>query len=332
MTDKTRVLQYGLGPIGCAMARLVLERPGLELVGGIDIDPAKVGRDLGEVLGLGSPLGVPLVRTIADALGQAPADVALHTTQSYFRLVKSQILGILEAKVHVVSTSEELVFPWLDHPQDAAEVDDAARRAGKTVLATGINPGFVMDTLPLVLTGICHRVERIEVRRVVNASTRRAPFQAKIGSGLTVEEFRSRVEAGRMGHVGLRESAGMILEGLGMQLVRFESSTEPILADRSVRTEAFEVQPGRVIGLRQTAQAHTQRGEFLTLTFIAALDVEDEGDVIKISGKPDVEVTLKGSHGDLATAAIAVNCIRMLKDTPPGLLTMRDLPVVSFRS
>jgi hypothetical protein len=330
MSGKIRVIQYGLGPIGSAVARHIAERAGLELVGGVDIDPAKIGKDVGQVIDLGRPLGFTVAEKLAQVLARTEASVVLHTTSSYFDQFKPQIVEILEAGLDIVSTAEELSFPWLAHPKEAAEIDALARRAGKTVLGTGVNPGFIMDSLPLNLTAICKRVDRIEVTRVINASTRRGPFQAKIGSGVTVEDFRARMAVGRMGHVGLPESVGMVFHTLGKELVRYESGVEPVVADRLVKTDYFEVQPGRVKGLKQVARGYTAEGEFMTLTFIAALEAGDDGDTIKISGRPDLEVKLKGTNGDIATVAIAVNAIRRVKDAAPGLVTMRDLPIVTL--
>lgn len=332
MTDRIRVLQYGLGPIGCAVACYAAGRPDLELVGGVDIDAAKVGRDMGEVIGLGRPLGFPVVETLAQFLEQGWADVALHTTSSYFDLFHRQILELLEAGLDVVSSSEELTFPWLAHPKEAEELDAVAKRNGRRVLATGVNPGFLMDFLPLALTGICQQVEHIEVRRVINASARRGPFQKKIGSGMTVEEFYSRVQAGRLGHVGLRESAGMVMHTLGKTLRRYEEKIEPLLAERPIRTIHLEVRPGQVRGLRQEARAYTEEGEFLAFTFMALLEAEEEGDTIRISGRPNLEVRLQGTNGDIATAAILVNAIRRVREAPPGLWTMADLPAVAWHT
>ncbi len=329
MSNSIRVIQYGLGPIGSAVARHVVEREGLELVGGVDVDPAKMGKDMGEVIGLGRRLGLAVEAKLAQVLTRTGADVVLHTTSSYFDLFKEQIIEILEAGLDIVSTAEELAFPWLAHPQDGAAIDAAAKRAGKTVLGTGINPGFLMDSLPLYLTALCQRVDRIDISRVQNASARRGPFQAKIGSGMTVKEFQAKMDAGRMGHVGLPESVAMVFHTLGKQLARYESAVEPVVADKRVKTDYFDVEPGRVKGLKQVARGYTDAGEFLTLTFIAALDLENEADTIKITGKPNLEATLKGTNGDIGTVAIAVNAIRRVKDAPPGLVTMRDLPVVT---
>ncbi|GIV57718.1 MAG: oxidoreductase [Rhodothermaceae bacterium] len=329
MTRPIRVLQYGLGPIGCAVARLAASRDGLALVGGVDIDPAKVGRDVGEVAGLPAPLGVPVARTLGEALARTDADVVLHTTSSYFDLFKPQILEILEAGLDVVSTAEELSFPWRDHRAEAEEIDAAARKAGKTVLGTGVNPGFLMDTLPLALSGICQEVRHVAVTRVINASTRRGPFQKKIGAGMSVAAFREKMAAGRMGHVGLPESMAMLFDTLGRTLVRYEDGVEPVVAETPVATEHVRVEAGQVRGLRQVARGYTDEGEFAVLTFIAALGEEDDGDTIRLTGRPDLEVRLRGTNGDLSTVAIAVNAVRRVHEASPGLKTMRDLPVVT---
>jgi hypothetical protein len=330
MSEEIRIIQYGLGPIGCAVARHVVERAGVELVGAIDIDPAKVGQDAGQVIGLDRPLGFGVAKNLQGVLARTEVDLVIHTTSSYFDLFKDQIVEILEAGLDVVSTAEELSFPWLAHPEQAAEIDAVAKRVGKTVLGTGVNPGFIMDALPLSLMAICQRVDRVEVTRIINASTRRGPFQAKIGAGMTVDAFNAKMAEGRMGHVGLPESVGMVFDTLGRKLARYESSVEPVVADQPVKTEHFDVQAGQVRGLKQVARGYTEEEEFMTLTFVAALEAGEDGDTVRIVGKPDLEVQLKGTNGDIATVAIAVNAVRRVLDAAPGLVTMRDLPIVTF--
>ncbi|GMR09508.1 MAG: oxidoreductase [Anaerolineae bacterium] len=331
MTKNVRVIQYGLGSIGAATARLVHERSGLELLGAVEIDPAKAAKDVGSIIGLDTPLGFSVAKSIDEIAGQIEADIVVHTTSSFFPEFKPQILEILDAGYDVVSTSEELSFPWMTHREEGTEIDNAAKSAGKTVLGTGVNPGFLMDFLPVSLTGLCKQVEHIDVQRVINASARREQFQVKIGSGLSAEEFEERMNTGRMGHSGLRESAEMIFHSLGKEMVSYESSVEPIIADEIIETEYLSVQAGLVIGLKQVATANTETQEFLKLTFIAALDAEDEQDTITIVGKPRLEITLKGTNGDLATAAISVNAIPRVVEADPGLVTMSDLPIVACR-
>jgi hypothetical protein len=329
MSNTIRVIEYGLGPIGSGVARHIVERKGLELVGAVDIDPGKIGRDAGEVIGLRRSLGFPVTGRLSEV--RAEAEMVAHTTSSYFDLFRDQILEILAAGYDIVSTAEELAFPWRDHGDVAAEIDAAARAAGKTVLGTGVNPGFLMDTLPLALTSICQRVDHIAVTRGINASLRRGPFQAKIGSGMTVEAFNTKMAEGRMGHVGLPESMAMLFDTLGRRLVQYESAVEPLVAERTIRTDFYIVEPGFVRGLKQTAHGYAEDGEFAALTFIAALESELDGDTVRITGRPNLEVSLKGTNGDIATVAIAANALRRVHEAPPGLVTMRDLPIVTYR-
>ena len=324
-----RVIQFGLGPIGSAVARLVDERSDLKLVGGVDIAPNKVGTDVGEVIGLEHKTGFAVETSLKDVLARTDADVVIHTTSSYFDLFKLQIEEILAAGLNIVSTAEELSFPWLENYVVANEIDAAAKRAEKTVLGTGVNPGFLMDTLPLTLTGICQSVDHVAVTRVINASERRGPFQAKIGSGMSVEAFMDKMESGRMGHVGLPESMGMLFDTLGRRMEKYEDSVEPVVADKLTQTNDFTVQPGEVKGLKQVARGFGSEGEFAVLTFIAALDMPNDGDQILIKGRPDLEVNLHGTNGDLSTVAIAVNAVRRVFEAPAGLLTMRDIPPVT---
>lgn len=299
------------------------------MVGGVDIDPGKVGKDLGEAIDLGRRLGTTVCEDLAQVLEHTEADVVLHTTSSYFHLFKPQIVEILEAGLDVVSTAEELSFPWLAHPEEAAEIDALAKQAGSTVLGTGVNPGFIMDALPLHLTSICQQVDHIDVTRIINASTRRGPFQAKIGCGMAVEEFEALIAAGKMGHVGLPESIGMVFHTLGRDLVGFESDVAPVAAEDPVETDYIRVEPGQVMGLMQVARGYTEEGEFLSLTFVAALDAEHEGDTIRITGSPNLEMKLKGTNGDIATVAMVVNAIPRVRAAAPGLVTMPDLPIVT---
>ncbi len=328
MANSIRVIQYGLGPIGCATAQYIIERQGLELVGGVDIDSNKIGRDLGDVIGTPNSLGLSIKKTIGEVLADTHADVVLQTTNSYFDLFKTQVIEILEAGLDIVSTSEELSFPWIANKKIGEEIDAVAKRVGKTVLGTGVNPGFLMDALPLNLTSICQQVNHISAARNINASERRGPFQKKIGSGMSVDEFKAKMDEGRMGHVGLPESVGMIFDTFGKNLKNYESSVEPVVAEKLTKTDFVEVEPGKVIGLKQVARGYTEGEEFVKLTFIAALDYDHGGDVIQITGKPNLEVNLKGTNGDIATVAIAVNAINRVHPAAPGLVTMRDLPIV----
>ncbi len=215
-----RVIHFGLGPIGAGIVQQIASRKGFQIVGAVDIDPGKAGRDLGDVVGLGRRLRVKVSADAVRALKSSRPDVAVLCTSSSLAKVMPAIETILRARVPIVSTTEELSYPYRSRRRLAARIDALAKKAKVAVLGTGVNPGFAMDALPLMLTGVSERVDSIRVDRVQDARIRRLPFQQKIGAGLTPREFQEKVEAGTVRHVGLTESISMIADGLGWKLNR----------------------------------------------------------------------------------------------------------------
>lgn len=318
------VAQYGIGPIGAEIARLLLTKPWIKVVSAVDIDPNKVGKDLGEVIGLDRETGV-----IVTAELQGKPDVICHSTGSRLRDVAGQLVSLLERGSHVVSTCEELSFP-LDR-EIREQLQQAARAANVAILGTGVNPGFVMDKLPLTITSVCQDVQSLDIIRIQNASTRREPLQRKVGAGMTVEQFRDAVAAGSIKHMGLRESLMMVGNGLG---VEFESVSdeviEPIVADRTITTQYLTVHPGQVAGVHQTIHGTGRINVSLELRMYVGAEAVASDRVI-VRGVPDVEMVIKdGVHGDRATAAMVVNAIPRIGQARHGVLTMDDIPI-SFR-
>ncbi len=329
MVKKAKVVQFGCGPIGCSVVRYAWQRPDIELVGAIDIDKSLVGRDLGEVAGIDSELGVRISADADAVLSQAKPDVVFLTTSSSLKVIYPQVERCVAAGVNVVSTCEELAYPYDRDSQLSAEIDKMAKADNVTVLATGVNPGFVMDAWPLFMTGVCQQVKRVKAVRVQDASSRRGPFQKKIGAGCTLEEFRKRVNAGTLKHVGLPESIAMIASGLGWELGEISESIEPVVAGAEVKTDFVTVEPGQAAGVRQVGRGIRGGQELVTLEFEAYVGAPESYDAVYITGTPNLEVVIKGgTHGDIATAAIVVNSVRRVIDAPPGLVTVKDLPIV----
>lgn len=327
---RIRVVHYGLGPIGTEVLRLVAARPELQIVGAVNVDPAKVGRDAGEVAGVGSALGVSVSGDAAGALAAARPDVVVHCTGSFLADVMPQLQEIVAAGVAVVSTCEELSYPWPRHAEQAKTLDTLARERGVAVLGTGVNPGFVMDLLPLVLSGVTARVRAVRVTRVVDAAHRRGPLQRKIGAGITAEEFRARAAGGRMGHVGLAESLYMLAAGLGWELQDVQDTLEPALAEREIVTPHAHVAAGAVAGIHQIARGRTAQGQSVELELAMYVGAPDPRDEVAIEGEPGARLLIPGGvFGDSATAAIVANAISAVHAATPGLRTMRDLPLVS---
>ncbi|MBI4263493.1 MAG: dihydrodipicolinate reductase, partial [Acidobacteria bacterium] len=246
-----RVVLVGLGPIGAAVARQLTQRKGFRIVGAVDVDPLKVGKDAGEVAELGRKLRVKVTSEIGKTIKAARPDVAVLCTSSSLEQVLPQFEEVLARRVPVVTTTEEAAYPAPRNQRLFRRLDAAARKARVAVLGTGVNPGFVMDTLPLALTGVCERVDSITVNRVQDARRRRLPFQQKIGAGLTLEEFGRAVKAGRVKHVGLAESIAMIADTLGWRLDRVTDEVQPKVADKPVASDLLAIDAGRVAGIIQ---------------------------------------------------------------------------------
>ncbi len=312
-----RIIQQGLGAIGQGIARLALER-GHTIVAAADIDPAIAGRDLGTLLGVPS-LGVAVTTDPAAAL-RIPADILIHCTGSRLRTVLPELEAAVTAGVDVASTCEELSFPWYHHPEEARRLDDLARRRDRTVVGLGVNPGFVMDVLPILLTGPCREVTRITVERIVDTAKRREALRRKTGAGMTPEDFRAGVREGRLAHVGLVESAAMIGDALGWTLARITEDIEPVIRD------------GQVQGLHQVAKGYRQEGaqeSAITLDLTMAYGAPNPRDGISIDGTPVLHLEIPGGvHGDLATWALVVNALPLVSAAPAGLWPVSRLPLL----
>jgi 2,4-diaminopentanoate dehydrogenase len=323
---KIRVAQLGLGPIGLETLKLAATKPWAEVVGALEIDPAKCGRDLGELTGLESLRGAKVYARGDELLKVGKPDVILHTSVSKFAEAFEQIVPLVEHGVNVVSSCEELVFPQLREPKLAAQLDDLCRAHRARVVGAGVNPGFVMDLLPLCLTSVVCGIRAIHIERVVNASTRRGPLQKKIGAGLAPEQFRPLLERGNAGHAGLRESLGLMAHGLSWQIDRLAEKADVIIADHPIRTRHFAVEPGQVCGIRQRVEATTRDSIVLTLGIQMCLDAIDPHDSIRVDGNPPLNVRIEGGiAGDEATVASLVNTIPRLLQASPGLRLLTDL-------
>jgi 4-hydroxy-tetrahydrodipicolinate reductase len=316
------VLLFGLGAIGIGIGRAAAQRDDIELVGAVDSAPALAGRPLRDVLDVDAAAGgSAIIEPFADAaLAATKPDVVLHATGSYLPDVLPQLIDCVRACANVVTTCEELSYPWQRHPEPAKLLDAEAKAGGATVLGTGINPGFLMDTLAVVLSGVCQGVERVRLARVVDVSKRREQLQRKVGVGLTRDGFAERVASGRFGHVGLKESCWMLAEGLGWRLDTLDETIEPVMGESSA------------LGIRQVATATLGGRTVIEAVVEMSTAAERPRDEIEIDGTPPVHMVIEGGvAGDKATGAIIVNAVPRVVAHAPGLVTMLDLSPIAGR-
>jgi 4-hydroxy-tetrahydrodipicolinate reductase len=329
MPNEIRLVIFGIGPIGERIAKVVLEKKWIRIVGVVDIAKDKVGRDLGDVLNIDRKLGVIVTDDPESLFAKIKADVAIIATTSYVRTVYPQLVKCIEAGISVISTCEQLAYPWLSEPQLASDIDGLAKKHKVAVLGTGINPGYFMDTLPLVLTGICKEVKRIKASRAMRTGLRRPSFQMKIGTGMSPEEFRNKLQRGEItGHVGFRESVALTATALGWKLDKIEElPPEPVITEKEVKTTYTTVKPGQMLGYISVARGIMHGREVINYKLIMHAGVEEGYEEYTIDGTPNIRVKMNEFIGDWETAHIAVNMIPKVINAKPGLVTMKDIPL-----
>jgi 4-hydroxy-tetrahydrodipicolinate reductase len=331
-----RIAVCGLGTIGSQVARLLLEhRQGIELVGAASKDESQIGRPLNEVLGTAGPDG-PVVSDSVDALIAERPDAIVLATGSFLPDVVDDVLACARAGVNVVSPCEELAYPYTRDPATAAAIDEAARTGGATILGSGVNPGFIFDTLVATATGVCWDVQAIRGRRVVDTIQFGQNIHLRLGIGFTPDEFEEGHANGTIaGHVGFPESIQIVCERLGVELDRpVEEKFEPLVAETPAPTKYGQVDAGRTEGFIQRASGVVDGEEFIRFELLLHLRPREAGyepaDTFEIDGRHPVRVTVNpGMDAVLATSAELVNSLPGLILAEPGLKTVKDLPAAT---
>lgn len=328
-----KVVQIGMGPLGIKVAEFITERKGIQTVAAVDKNPTLIGKSLQD-LKEGLDNQTKIYQNLSDVLERHEVDVAILTTVSDMERITPQIEEIVGFGIPVVTTCEELSYPWDTNETLSHRIDRAAQANGVAVVATGVNPGFMMDALPTFLTAVCQDVEKIEVRRFQDATYRRIPFQKKIGAGLSLDAFEQRKENGTLRHVGLAQSMQFIAHKMGWKLDKVEDIISPVVALEDIAANgSIAIPKGNATGVCQIGRAYVGGEEKITLIFQAAIKEPESYEEVRIKGKPDITSRIAGGvNGDVATCAIAVNAAAQILHAKLGLRTMADIPMVSFFS
>ncbi len=331
--EPIRVLQWGLGAMGSGMSKLILTKPGLQIVAAVDGRHEFVGKDLGQILGLDDPLGITVTNKPETILDKAKVDVVIIATTSWLTEQKSDLEKVLNAGINCISIAEEMADPYAQNSQLAVELDALAKQKGVTLVGTGVNPGFVLDLLVVALTAGSHRVDRIEASRINDLSPYGPTVMKSQGVGTSPEAFRAGVADGSIvGHVGFVESIHMISDALGLGVDRVEESREPIISSVHRETAHIIVEAGMVAGCAHIGIGYRDNTEVIKLIhpqqIHPALEKQETGDYIHIFGKPEIHLAIQPEiAGGVATMGIAVNLIPIVMAATPGLKRMIDLPV-----
>jgi 2,4-diaminopentanoate dehydrogenase len=325
-----RVIQIGFGSLGQHIASSVLKRDNLELVSVVDANPELKNKPLTELLQDEYDTTIKLTDNLDDVLSSIEADVAIVATSSSLEVVVPTIENCLESGLDVVSICEELSYPYQKKPELAESINQVAIQNKKTVVGTGINPGYLMDLLPIILTAPCQSVETIHVTRHMNSSYRRPSFQKKIGTGMTNEEFRENIDEGMItGHVGLVESIQMIDAALNLGLDTIdELPPQAIIAEKDVTNSFAAIKKGDVLGLKSMGIGKRDGKEIIVLNFQAYAEATPQYDEVIVEGVPRIHQRIEGGvQGDQGTIGMILNLIPIAVKESPGFKTMKDIPV-----
>ncbi len=332
--ENVKVILWGIGAMGKGMAEMLLDKKGVEIVGVVG-RTYRLGKSMYEYLDVerGNRPDI-IIGTYDEIITEKAADVVLIATDSFTKDSFDKIKHCLENKINVISTAEEMAYPYAQEPELAKELDRIAKENGVSVLGTGINPGLIMDLLVITLTGACIDVDSIKAERINNLSPFGPAVMQGQGVGITVDEFNKRVEEDKLdGHVGFPESITMIADALGWKLSdEIELSREPIVSNVYRKAPHAEVQAGDVAGCNM--KGYGKVGGELKIEMVhpqqiePQLEGESTGDFITIKGTPDIEMAIKPEvPGGVGTIAMCVNMIPQIINASPGLKTMIDLPV-----
>ena len=328
---KMNVLVFGLGPIGIEILRNAYQLNPHSVIGAVDIDPNKVGKDIGELSGEADS-GIKVTDNVQDVEKRKESQqVAIHATGSNLKHVWPQIKELLDNGYSVVSTCEQLSYPWHAYPELAKEIDEYAKSKNLTVIGTGINPGFIMDTMAVCFSTVLTNVKKITVIRNVDVSKRRIPLQKKVGIGMSEEEFLSLANQDKIGHVGLEESVRLIAYALNWKLIDVNNTIEPTIAKDQVHTPLTPLNTGDVSGLHQVSRGRTAEGFEIHLDLTMSAGIEQKDEIILEGNTTQRNVVPDGIFGDTSTAAMAINTAKRIDAIrQPGLLTMADIGLPRF--
>lgn len=318
MAEPIAVIAQGLGTIGAMILRAAAADPAFRVVGAVDVAETMRGRDLADLVP-GAPAGIVVQASLAEALQRAPgAALLLHAAGSALEQVAPHFADAVTRGLHVVSTCEKLAYPFHRHPQLSDYLDDLALRAGCTIVGTGVNPGFIMDQVVVLLAAASRDIRRVRVERVLDPRTRRPQFQRKVGLDLSRAEYDRLAARGLLGHVGLEESGRLVAAGLRWRIEECQESVEPLQPDPD----------GPLLGMRQSWEGRAADGRLIDLRFEANAAVDSGYDAIEIDGEPPLAVRFAGGvSGDGATAAAVLRAARVMPSAPRGLVTVLDLPL-----
>jgi len=338
-----RVVQWATGNIGLRSLRAVLEHPDLELVGVYVYSDAKAGRDAGDLCGV-APTGVVATRHVEDVLASKP-DCVLYMAD---RADTDVLCRLLESGANVVTTRSEFHRPAGLDPAVRARIEAACRQGGASLHSTGSSPGFITEAVPLVLTSVQRRLDRLTIEEFADMSSRDSPelIFDLMGFGRDPSTFDPRgVE--RHGAAAFGGSLGVVADALAMPLDEVVASGEVAVARKTVEIAAGRIEAGTIGAQRMNVTGMRRGGPLLTFSanWYLTTDVEPEWDLretgwhLTVEGDVPLDIDIRfpvppdkwAATSPGVTAHRPVNAIPYVCAAEPGIRTITDLPQIVAR-
>ena len=326
-----KVIQIGFGPLGVQTAKFIAKKYTIKTVAVVDNDPDLYNKNIND---FSSDLDnkICISNSVNEALkniNEKP-DVAIITTVSSLKEIYNQINEVVKHNINIISTCEELSYPWKTDPALSKKLNDLCKLNNVACLGTGVNPGFLMDYLPSVLSTVCKEINKIRIYRVQDASFRRIPFQKKIGAGLDLSEFKNKELEGTLRHVGLTESLHLLAKSLNFDIDNVTETLNPVIC-KSDLNGSINIKKGCARGVEQIAYGYLNSEVVIEMQFKAAVGESRSFDRIEVDGIPSFVSEIEGGiNGDIATCSIAINSIKSIMKASPGLHTMADIAVPGY--
>ena len=326
-----KVIQIGFGPLGVQTAKFIAKKSTIKTVAVVDNDPDLYNKNIND---FSSDLDnkICISNSVNEALkniNEKP-DVAIITTVSSLKEIYNQINEVVKHNINIISTCEELSYPWKTDPALSKKLNDLCKLNNVACLGTGVNPGFLMDYLPSVLSTVCKEINKIRIYRVQDASFRRIPFQKKIGAGLDLSEFKNKELEGTLRHVGLTESLHLLAKSLNFDIDNVTETLNPVICESDLNG-SINLKKGCARGVEQIAYGYLNSEVVIEMQFKAAVGESRSFDRIEVDGIPSFVSEIEGGiNGDIATCSIAINSIKSIMKASPGLHTMADIAVPGY--
>jgi 4-hydroxy-tetrahydrodipicolinate reductase len=339
---KLRVVQWATGYVGAHTLKKVIEHPGLELVGLYVFSEGKAGKDAGELCGLPAT-GIKATRDI-DAIIALKPDCVLYMQEG---VDYDDVCRLLASGANIVTTRAEFHYGAKLDPEIRDRVEAACREGNSSIHATGSSPGFITEALPIVLTSIQQRVDRIEINEYANMVDGCSPFMLfeTMGYGKPPATF----DENRLGmvHNGFRQSLLLLGDALGKPIDEIEAKAETACATKPIEVPGEgggTIEPGTLAAERVTLTAMHKGEPFIVFraNWYCSMDIDADWPLREVGWRVEVQgdcpmnvdIHFPIAQADMVatlagyTSHRPINAIRAVVAAPPGMVSTADLPQV----